>query len=105
MHSVSIEARDSREGSFRVRVRGELDRSAVYELRDRILGLKARGLLLDFSELERADDLALSVLAMWLADRNQRDVDIEFTGLGEKSKNLMVSFGCNRAVERSPQSA
>ena len=98
MHTFTIDSAPAQAGNVRVRVGGALDRSAVYDLRDRLLGLKASDLTLDFSGLERVDDLALSLLAMWLADRNQHALHIRLEGLSTKARNLVSSFGCNRAV-------
>jgi len=95
MASLSIEEERLAGGNVCLRVGGSLDRSSAYELRDRILALGARGLVLDFSKIGRTDDVALSVLAMWLADYHQRDLDVHLVGLDRHARHILQVFGVN----------
>lgn len=98
MNPLSIEQETLDGGNLCLKVGGSLDRSAVYELRDRILGLKIRELTVDFSDLAGLDDLALSVLAMWLADHHQKDLKVQLVGLSPHARNVFLTFGVNPAV-------
>lgn len=98
MNALSIEQEMLEGGNLCLKVGGSLDRSGVYELRDRILGLKSREVTLDFSGLGGTDDLALSVLAMWLADHHQKDMKVHLVGLSPHARNVVMSFGVNTAV-------
>jgi len=92
---LSIEEELLAGGNLCLRVGGSLDRSAAYVLRDRILGLGSRELVVDFSRLGRTDDVALSVLAMWLADHHQRDMRVQLVGLNHHARHILQVFGVN----------
>ena len=96
MESLPIEIEEELLGSGNVclRVGGSLDRSTAYALRDRIQRLGTRELVLDFSRIGRADDVALSVLAMWLADRKQRErMKVQLVGLDPHALQILQVFG------------
>lgn len=95
MNGLSIEQETLDGGNLCLRMGGALDRSAVYELRDRILGLKGSDLVVDFSQLGSLDDVALSVLAMWLADHHQKDLRVQLVGLNQHGRNIVKVFGVN----------
>ena len=95
---LSIEEELPAGGNLCLRVGGSLDRSAAYELRDRILGLGTRELVLDFSKLGRTDDVALSVLAMWLADHHQRDLRVQLVGLNNHARHILQVFGVDASA-------
>ena len=95
--TLSIEEERLSGGNVCLRVGGSLDRSSAYALRDRILASHAKGLVLDFSRLGRADDVALSVLAMWLADHRQRDLDVHLVGLDHHARHILQVFGVHAA--------
>lgn len=95
MKSLSIEEERLSGGNLCLRVGGSLDRSSAYELRDRIQACGAQGVVLDFSKLGRTDDVALSVLAMWLADYHQRDMQVHLVGLNHHARHILQVFGVN----------
>ncbi len=92
---MSIEEELLAGGNVCLHVGGSLDRSAAYQLRDRILALKSRDVVLDFSNLGGSDDLALSVLAMWLADHHQRDLNVRLVGVSHHARHILQFFGVN----------
>ncbi|WP_373044815.1 lipid asymmetry maintenance protein MlaB [Vulgatibacter sp.] len=98
METLSIEEERMPAGNVCLRVGGSLDRSAAYELRDRILGLGTQELVLDFSKIGHADDVALSVLAMWLADRNQSKLKVQLVGLDHHARRILQVFGVDTEV-------
>lgn len=98
MPLLSIEEERLNGGNVCLRVGGALDRSSAYELRDKILAMGSKGLVLDFSKVGRTDDVALSVLAMWLADRHQRDLDVHLVGLDSHARTILQVFGVNSAA-------
>lgn len=95
MATLQIEEEKLSGGNLCLRVGGSLDRSSAYELRDRILSTGAKSLVLDFSKIGRTDDVALSVLAMWLADRHQRQLDVHLVGLDNHARHILQVFGVN----------
>jgi len=98
MDTLQIEEERLSGGNLCLRVGGALDRSSAYALRDRILSTGAKSLVLDFSRLGRTDDVALSVLAMWLADRHQRHLDVHLVGLDNHARHILQVFGVTSAA-------
>ena len=98
MPMLSIEEERLSGGNLCLRVGGSLDRSSAYELRDKILATGSRGLVLDFSKIGQTDDVALSVLAMWLADRHQRDLEVHLVGLNNHARHILQVFGVHSAA-------
>lgn len=97
-NTLQIEQETLTGGNLCLRVGGSLDRSTAYELRDRILSLGAQELVLDFSRIGRTDDVALSVLAMWLADRHQKHLRVRLVGLTNHARHILQVFGVNVAL-------
>lgn len=91
---IEIEEEQLAGGNVCLRVGGSLDRSTAYALRDRIQRCAGRELVLDFSGIGKADDVALSVLAMWLADRKQREeLKVHLVGLDRHARQILQFFG------------
>lgn len=96
MKNVFVEQEQGQEGkNVRLKLGGDLDKSGVYQLRDRILGLSKGSdrLVLDFTGVSATDVFALSVLAMWIADRRQNHCNVECIGLDKRAEQILASFG------------